>query len=108
MGCPSPGDLPDPGIELGSPTLQADSLPSEPPGCSALCLLKFAYYFLNFYFILRCSSFTVLCSFQVSSKVIQLYVSLFFRLLQGIEQNSLRYTVGPCWLSVLHTIVYIC
>ena len=29
---PSPGDLPDPGIELGSPTLQADSLPSEPPG----------------------------------------------------------------------------
>ena len=29
---PSLGDLPDPGIELGSPTLQADSLPSEPPG----------------------------------------------------------------------------
>ena len=28
----SPGDLPDPGIEAGSPTLQADSLPSEPPG----------------------------------------------------------------------------
>ena len=25
-------DLPDPGIELGSPALQADSLPSEPPG----------------------------------------------------------------------------
>ena len=29
---PSPGDLPDPGIEPGSPALQADSLPSEPPG----------------------------------------------------------------------------
>ena len=29
---PSPGDLPNPGIESGSPTLQADSLPSEPPG----------------------------------------------------------------------------
>ena len=29
---PSPGDLPDPGIEPGSPTLQADSLPSEPQG----------------------------------------------------------------------------
>ena len=27
----SPGDLPNPGIEPGSPTLQADSLPSEPP-----------------------------------------------------------------------------
>ena len=29
---PSPGDLPHPGIEPGSPTLQADALPSEPPG----------------------------------------------------------------------------
>ena len=27
---PFPGDLPDPGIESGSPTLQADSLGSEP------------------------------------------------------------------------------
>ena len=29
---PFPGDLPDPGIEPGSPVLQADALPSEPPG----------------------------------------------------------------------------
>ena len=29
---PSPGDLPEPGIEPGSPVLQADALPSEPPG----------------------------------------------------------------------------
>ena len=29
---PSPGDLPDPKIEPWSPALQADSLPSEPPG----------------------------------------------------------------------------
>ena len=28
---PSPGDLPDPGIEPRSPALQADALPSEPP-----------------------------------------------------------------------------
>ena len=28
----SPGDLPDPGIEPGSPTLEADALTSEPPG----------------------------------------------------------------------------
>ena len=27
---PSPEDFPDPGIELGSPVLQADSLPTEP------------------------------------------------------------------------------
>ena len=29
---PSPGDLPDPGIEPRSPTLQADALTYEPPG----------------------------------------------------------------------------
>ena len=29
---PCPGDFPDPGIEPGSPALQADSLLSEPPG----------------------------------------------------------------------------
>ena len=29
---PSPGDLPGPGIEPGSPALQTDALPSEPPG----------------------------------------------------------------------------
>jgi len=29
---PSPGYLPDPGIKPRSPALQADSLPSEPPG----------------------------------------------------------------------------
>ena len=29
---PSPGDLPNSGIEPRSPALQADCLPSEPPG----------------------------------------------------------------------------
>ena len=29
---PSPGDLPNPRVEPGFPALQADSLPSEPPG----------------------------------------------------------------------------
>ena len=29
---PSPGDLPDPGIESRSSALQADYLPTEPPG----------------------------------------------------------------------------
>ena len=32
LSFPSPGDLPDPGVEPGSPALKADSLPSEPPG----------------------------------------------------------------------------
>ena len=37
---PSPGNLPNPGIELRSPTLQADSLQAEPPWKpSVLCIL---------------------------------------------------------------------
>ena len=32
MPFPSPGDLPDPGIEPRSLALKADSLPFEPPG----------------------------------------------------------------------------
>ena len=49
LPCPSPRDLPDPGIKPRSPELQVDSLPLEPPGkpslldrkppnaCPALC-----------------------------------------------------------------------
>ena len=37
---PSPGDLPDPGIESRSPTLQANALPSEPPGKHNCQILK--------------------------------------------------------------------
>ena len=36
---PSPGDLPDPGIEPGSPALQVDSLLSEPSGKPKMKLL---------------------------------------------------------------------
>ena len=32
VAIPSSGDLPHPGIKPGSPALQADALPSEPPG----------------------------------------------------------------------------
>ena len=37
---PFPADLPDPGIELGSPALQADSLPTELSGCMYVFLKK--------------------------------------------------------------------
>ena len=46
---PYPGDLPDPGIEPGSPTLQADALPSEPSGNP---------------FVINSSSLTMLCQIQ--------------------------------------------
>ena len=37
--CPPPGDLPNPGIEPGSPALQVDSLPAE--------LLKFSCFYIG-------------------------------------------------------------
>ena len=41
---PSPGDFPNPGIEPGSPSLQADSLPSEPQEKPFCIVIKIIYY----------------------------------------------------------------
>ena len=49
LSFPSPGDLPDSGIEPGSPTLQTDALPSEPLGNP---------------FVINNSSLTMLCLIQ--------------------------------------------
>ena len=40
--------------------------------------------------------------------VILFQIILPFRLLQNIEESSLCYTVGPCWLSILNIIVCLC
>ena len=40
---PSPGGLPDPGIEPRSPALQLDALPSEPPGKSITYIKSYIY-----------------------------------------------------------------
>ena len=45
---PSPGDLPDPEIESGSPALQADALLSEPPGVTLIFKVTFIFIFKNF------------------------------------------------------------
>ena len=44
---PSPGDLPDPGIEPGSPASKADALTSEPPGWLHEVIHKSVYTFLQ-------------------------------------------------------------
>ena len=51
---------------------------------------------------------------QQSDSVIHIHVSILFRiispfrLLQSIEQSSLCYTVGPCWLSILNITLRTC
>ena len=47
VAIPFSGDLPDPGIEPRSPTLEADSLPSEPPGKPLRLLHKLFYLLLT-------------------------------------------------------------
>ena len=82
--------------------------------------------FFNHFFKLKHSWFTMLCYFQVYSKVIQLYIYMCIyvymhvyiyilfqivfhnRLLQDIEYSSLCYTVGLCCLSILYIVVCIC
>ena len=49
---------------------------------------------------------------QGDSVTLHIHVSILFqilfpfRLLQNIEQSSLCYTVGPCWLSSLNIAVF--
>ena len=51
---------------------------------------------------------------QQSDSVTHIHVSILFQiifpfgLLQSIEQNSLCYTVGPCWLSILNKALCTC
>ena len=54
---PSPGDLSDPGIEPGSPTLQADTLPSEPQGKPILAFTGELFHFVIFLFLAMAFSF---------------------------------------------------
>ena len=56
---PSLGDLPDPGIKPKFPTLQADSLPSEPPGKHILPFKLPSVKFYNFLYIYACVSCSV-------------------------------------------------
>ena len=59
---PSPGDLPDSGIEPRSPALQADSLLSEPPGKPMLQCYKFYDLFI---WVINCNRIETLSVFTI-------------------------------------------
>ena len=50
---PPPGNLPNSGIKPGSPILQADSLPSEPPEKPSILLCNYDSSYIHFSFTLR-------------------------------------------------------
>ena len=71
LSFPSPGDLPNPGIKPGSPTQQADSLSSEPPG------KHLGVFYLNlicfFWCLTRLRTFTYIC------RLLDLFVKCTFK-----------------------------
>ena len=72
------------------------------------------FFFFNFYFVLGYNQLTMLWEFQLNTEgthsAIHINVSslpqtlLPSRLLHNIEQSSMCYTTGPCWLSILNTV----
>ena len=53
-------------------------------------------------------------SVQKSDSIIHTHISILFQilfssgLLQNVEQTSLCYTVGPCWLSIFNVVMCLC
>ena len=57
---PPPGDLPNPGIKPGSPVMQADPLPSEPPGkphVECIHIFPFCLFLFSTVFIYRMNTY---------------------------------------------------
>ena len=84
---PSPGDLPNPGIELGSPALQANALPSEPPGKPEKSPGKFTYIQGKLFSSCQSGSTIILQIFHYSMKWKWIIIFL-FSLLNQIERHS--------------------
>ena len=102
---PSPGDLPSPGIEPGSPTLQADPVPSEPPGkpegnfisnqfAKSCCFYLLSGVHLNLY-LYQCFIATILIHILIIS-----YLDDYHCLLNDLSASNLT----P-FQSILHTIL---
>ena len=96
------GILPDQGSNPHPLHRQADSQPLHHQGSPS------SFFFLNFVFymgVLLINNVVIASGVQQSDSFIHICVSVLFqilfpfRLLHNIEQSSLCYTVGPCWLS---------
>ena len=82
-----------------------------------VALLGFCFYFVNFLFcfgVQPVNNIVIVSGEQKRDSVMHMHVStlpqtpLPSRLPLNIEQSSICYTVGPCWLSVLNTAICTC
>ena len=77
---PSPGDLPNPGMKPRSPIMQADSLPSEPPGKPVVAVSKRLNLLLYSYFLDCCKLFSDILSLHYYNNQYSCFAKLHGRL----------------------------
>ena len=90
---PSPGDLPEAGIKLWSPALQADSLPAELPGKPYSGLLPFDSFLCSLLNVWTLVPLIFLINFLVYS----------LGMISGTQLKCVNFTglwqMWPCWYS---------
>ena len=94
-------------------TIQSVSEVTEQLGFFVFIFLikKLKQFYIGVYLI---NSVMLVSGVQQSDSIIHIQVSILFQilfpfwLLQNIEQSSLCYSVGPCWLSILNIVVCTC
>ena len=107
---PSPGDLPDPGIEPESLALQADSLPSESPGKPKnsgggnLSLLQEIFLTQEWNWgLLHCRQIFYQLSYQ--GRPCKVFTTtLIFQMRMKVQKHSIKYqrnTVNEYWVWML-------
>ena len=90
---PSPGDLLDSGIEPGSPPLQADALPSKPPGQTLnISIYYYIYYCIYYYKLILLVAFVSLALFSVSINYLEKRSSLWIKSYFHVKVNQIRRT----------------
>ena len=90
LPCPSPGDLPDPGIEPGSPVLQVNSLPTEPTGKPNRLLNFVKYFSVSVEMIIFFSLYSIVVVIVQLLSHVQLFVTPWTKACQA----SLSFTVS--------------
>ena len=95
---PSPGDLPNSGIEPGSPAFQADALNTEPPGKPSVIQIFF-YVFMWSFIIFACKSCIFLWNF---------FLLIYICLLSSITQFHLHLLSYLLCLTVIVFIYFFC
>ena len=84
----SVGDLPNPGIEPGSPVLQADALLSETPG-KPIYLPISIYHLIQHFTAMFCNAFSFVYVFLAQSRLKLVYLKKYLRYFMATTQKKI-------------------